>query len=360
MTILYVLLSILLLGILIMVHEWGHFSAARLMKIEVREFSLGMGPKLLGWKSKKHETDFSLRLIPMGGYCAFYGEDDVTGEGQNDPRAFPKQNVWKRFFTVFMGPCMNFILALVVAVICYMTMGTAKPTGQVDLYVNQVMGAGPAWEAGLQDGDRIVSVGVQSMEGVTVDAVLNLFGDWKEGDGPVEVVLGRGEETVVTQVTPYWDETEKKNRIGIILSYVPRSEHITLNFGQSVAAGFSWCVETGKLIFVGLGELFTGKQGMDQVSGPVGVVSMVTELVMDNGLTVWVELMVLLSVNLGVMNLLPIPGLDGSRLLFNLIEGVRGKPVPQKKEALIHTIGLVALLLFMVFLTVKDVIGLFK
>ena len=115
----YILLALLLLAILITVHEFGHFLAARAMKIEVREFSVGMGPKIVGWKSRKYDTDFSIRAIPLGGFCAFYGEDDTTGESKDDPRAFPKQNVWKRLCVIFAGPLMNFVLAFIVATIFF-------------------------------------------------------------------------------------------------------------------------------------------------------------------------------------------------------------------------------------------------
>ena len=118
-----ILWAILLLAILVVVHELGHFLAARLMKIEVREFSVGFGPKLFGWKSRKYETTFAVRAIPLGGYCAFYGEDDVTGESRDDPRAFPKQNVWKRLLVILMGPAMNFVLAFLVAAAFYWTNG---------------------------------------------------------------------------------------------------------------------------------------------------------------------------------------------------------------------------------------------
>ena len=115
----YILLAILLLAILITVHEFGHFLAARAMKIEVRQCAVGMGPKLVKWKSKKYETDFSIRAIPLGGFCAFYGEDDTKGVSKDDPRAFPKQNVWKRLFVILMGPMMNFVLAFVLATVFF-------------------------------------------------------------------------------------------------------------------------------------------------------------------------------------------------------------------------------------------------
>lgn len=360
MTILYVLLSILLLGILIAIHEWGHFMAARLMKIDVREFAIGMGPKLIGWKSKKYETVFSLRLIPLGGFCAFYGEDDVTGEQQADPRAFGKQKVWKRIFTIAMGPLMNFILAIAVAVVCYAAFGIYEPDGTYDLYVKQVMGAGPAYAAGFHDGDVILKVDGVDITGLPQESALSAFSEWKEENGPLTVTVRRGGETADLTVTPEWDEEQQKMVIGVMMTLLARTEHRRLPFGECVTGALSWCAESGSAIIEGLGQLISGRQGIEQVSGPVGVVSMVTELVMDNGMSVWFELLVLLSVNLGIMNLLPIPGLDGSRILFGLLEAIRGKPVEQRREALIHLIGILILFAFMIFLTVKDVVGLFR
>ena len=153
----YIILALLLLAILITVHEFGHFLAARAMKIEVREFAIGMGPKLIGWKSKKYETDFSIRAIPLGGFCAFYGEDDAKGESKDDPRAFPKQNVWKRLFVILMGPVMNFVLAFVVGTVFFWANGVETVTG-IDPYIAEVMAAGPAYSAGIQAKDVVTEI----------------------------------------------------------------------------------------------------------------------------------------------------------------------------------------------------------
>ena len=136
-------MAILLLAILITVHEFGHFLAARATKIEVREFAVGMGPKLIGWKSRKHGTDFSIRAIPLGGFCAFYGEDDTKGISKDDPRAFAKQGVWRRLFVILMGPVMNFVLAFAVATVFFWVNGVSTVTG-IDPYIAEVMAAGPA------------------------------------------------------------------------------------------------------------------------------------------------------------------------------------------------------------------------
>ena len=205
----YIILALLLLAILITVHEFGHFLAARAMKIEVREFAIGMGPKIIGWKSKKYETDFSIRAVPLGGFCAFYGEDDTTGESKDDPRAFPKQNVWKRMFVILMGPMMNLVLAFVVATCFFWANGVEVQTG-VDPYIVEVAAAGPAHSAGLQADDIITEInGVNMLDG-TQTTLFNTIGNWKEGDSPLKMTVRRGEETFETEMTPFWDEEEGK------------------------------------------------------------------------------------------------------------------------------------------------------
>ena len=161
----YIIIAILLLAILIVVHEFGHFIAARLMKIDVREFAVGFGPKLIGWKSKKYETTFAIRLIPMGGYCAFYGEDDATGEWKDDPRIFGKHNVWKRMFVILMGPLMNFVLAFVVATVLIWCTGVTVPTEpeEYDPFIQEVLAAGPAYDAGLKAGDEVTEINGRNM-----------------------------------------------------------------------------------------------------------------------------------------------------------------------------------------------------
>ena len=219
----YILLALLLLAILITVHEFGHFLAARAMKIEVREFAVGMGPKIFGWKSKKHETDFSIRAIPLGGFCAFYGEDDARGISKDDPRAFPKQNVWRRLFVILMGPAMNFVLAFVVATVFFWVNGVNVATG-IDPYIAEVMAAGPAYSAGLQQGDVVTEVNGRNMLDGTMETLLDTIGNWKEGDEPLRMTIRRGEETFETEMTPVWDEQENKMRIGVSIGGIYRTE----------------------------------------------------------------------------------------------------------------------------------------
>jgi len=337
----YVLIGILLLGILVAVHEFGHFIAARISGIEVMEFAVGMGPKLFGWTSKKSGTKFSLRVIPFGGFCAFYGEDDVEGKSKDDPRAYGKQNVWKRIFTVAMGPMMNFVLALVVAFGFFFFLGELVTVPAVDA----LMEGYPAAAAGLLPGDEIIAVdGTSIADTNAVVAALSAGGE-------ADVTIRRGSEKHTFTIIPKWNEEEQRYLIGIKFA----QERVKLDFLTSVKAGWQNCVRAGSAVFDALGSLFT-KEGMEQVSGPVGAVAVVSQAVQANGIDAFLSLLMLISVNLGLMNLLPIPGLDGSRIVFHLIEAVRGKPIKPEREAMVHLIGMVFLLGLMIFFTYKDIV----
>ena len=339
----YVLIGILLLGILIAVHEFGHFIAARICGIEVMEFAIGMGPKLVGWTGKSG-TKFSLRCIPLGGFCAFYGEDDVEGKTKDDPRAYGKQNVWKRIFTVAMGPMMNFVLALLVAFSFFFFVGelVSVPT------VGGLMEGYPAVDAGLLPGDEIIAV-----DGAPISDAYAVIAALGDGGASDVTVLRDGEEHAFT-ITPKWNEDEQRYLIGITFVQA----RVRLDFLTSVKAGWQNCVRAGTAVFDALGSLFT-KEGMEQVSGPVGAVAVVAQEVQANGVDAFLSLLMLISVNLGLMNLLPIPGLDGSRIVFHLIEAVRGKPIKPEREAMVHLIGMVFLLGLMLFFTYKDIVRLF-
>lgn len=359
MSILYVLIAILLLGILVTVHEAGHFFAARMTGIAVTEFAIGFGPKLLGWKSKKHDTAFSLRAIPFGGFCAFVGEDDVDGKYKDDPRAFNRQHVWKRILTVIMGPVMNLVLAFVVAAAFFMISGVGEVTG-LDPFISQVSAAGPAYDAGLKDGDVITSInGVDVLDGTT-DTLLNMIGSYKEGDAPLHMVIRRGEESFETDMTPFWDAEENKYRVGVVISANYRIETRPASFLEALAASWQTCTNAGSAILKALGALVTTGEGLDQTSGPVGVVSMVSQEVQTGGFEAFINLLVFVSINLGVMNALPIPGLDGSRFLFMLVEVIRRKPIAREKEAMVHLAGMLFLFAVMIFFTFRDVLNLFR
>ena len=366
----YILLAILLLAILIVAHEFGHFMAARVMKIDVREFSVGFGPKLAGWKSKKYETTFAIRAIPMGGYCAFYGEDDATGESKDDPRNFGKHNVWKRMFVILMGPMMNFVLAFVVATVMLWCTGVtvAKVPAQYDPFIKEVMASGPAHDAGLKAGDEVLEINGKDMMDGTMETLLNTISSWKEGDGPLNMTVRRNGEILQTSATPVWNEEEQKMQIGVYIGAYIRTETRPVGFFEGFAESGKLCVNAGGAILRALKNLVTKGEGLEDTAGPVGIVSMISSQVegqvkqrgVGAGLNMFTQLLVLISINLGLMNLLPIPGLDGSRLVFGIIEVIRGKPVPPQKEAIVHLVGMGLLLTLMVFFTFRDVMKLFQ
>lgn len=352
MTILYVLLAILLLGILIMVHEFGHFAVARLCGIAVKEFSLGFGPVIWQHKSKKSDTTFSIRPIPMGGYCMFYRDtdDDPNGSTKDDPRNYNKAPVWKRMLSVLAGPGMNFVLAFVVAIALMGVYGAVATTP----VVQEVEAGMPAAEAGLQAGDIFVRVNQTEVENGTVQDVSNAIGA-DASSAPVEItVLRDGQEQTFT-VTPQYDSELERYRVGVTIA----QGYEKMPASSILPSAWSLCKQASVAIVESLGKLFTTGEGLNDAAGPVGVVSLVAQQTQQGGLEIYLYLLVIISINLGLMNLIPIPGLDGSRLIFMIIEAIRRKPVNQKIEAGVHLCGYVLLFGLMIFFTFKDVLRLF-
>ena len=359
MSIIYILLAILLLAILIVIHETGHFCAARALRIPVREFAVGFGPKLVGWKSRKHETAFAVRAIPLGGYCSFYGEDETAQIDRSDPRIFGNHPVWKRLIVILMGPMMNFLLAFVLATGYYWIGGIGTITG-VDPFVSEVTAAGPAYTAGLRAGDVITEINGTSMLDGTIDTLTNTIATWQEGNDPLHLRVERAGETLEMEVTPVWDAEAKRMRIGIMISGRYRVAYTRTNLAGAAGASGELCWDASGAILRALKALVTTGEGFEQTSGPVGIISIVSTEVRTGGFQAFIELMITISMNLGIMNLLPIPGLDGSRLLFGLLEAIRRKPIKPEREAMVNLIGMGLLFAFMIFLTFRDVIHLFR
>ncbi len=352
MTVLYVLLALLLLGILITVHEFGHFASARMCGIPVKEFSIGFGPKLFQWHSKKHETVFSLRPIPLGGYCMFYGDtdDDPDGAQKDDPRSYSNAPVWKRMISVSCGPLMNFVLAFVVAVVLMAAYGVVLSTP----VVADVTAGQPAAQAGLLPGDAFVSVNGVDMQGKSAQDVSDAIGSLGEGQD-VQMTVSREDGQHDLTIHPYYDSEQNRYMIGITI----QSGYSPMPAGSVIPAAWSTCKSASTAILQALGKLFTTGEGLDQTAGPVGVIQLVAQQTQQGGLEIFLYLMVVISINVGLMNLLPIPGLDGSRLVFMIIEAVRRKPVNQRIESIVHLCGYALLLGLMLFFTYKDILRLF-
>ncbi len=351
MTILYILLAILMLGVLIMIHEFGHFAMARLCGIEVKEFSIGFGKQLWG-RTSRRGTQFSLRLIPLGGYCMFYGDtdDDPEGKMKDDPRNYNKAAVWKRMLTVFAGPAMNAILAFVLAVVLMGFFGMNATTPLLDSVVENQ----PAYEAGLRAGDVFVSVGDTQLTNASVNDVSAALSACS-GQEEIPITVMRDGEELSFNITPYFDEENQRYMIGVVI----RQGYERLKVAQVIPAAWELTAESAVAIVQALGKMVTTGEGLDQSAGPVGIVSLVAEETRTGGFPVYLNLAVFISINLGLMNLLPIPGLDGCRLIFLLIEAIRGKPVDQKVEAIIHLLGYALLFALLIFFTFQDVRRLF-
>ena len=301
---------------------------------------MGMGPLLAKWKSRRG-TQFSIRLLPIGGFCQFYGED----EEESDPRAFNNQAVWKRMLTVASGPLMNFAVALLVIVLYMSALGlttTVPRVGEVEPH---------AAEAGLMAGDTLLAV-----NGVDVTDVSTVLTEISGSAGEnVTLHVRRGGEELDVVIEPFYDEEVARYRVGFTFA----QERVRISLLQSIPFSVSYNVESVRLIVQTLKDLVFKGEGVSDVTGPVGTVYVIQEVTQQGGIDIYLELLALISVNLGVMNLLPIPGLDGSRLLFLLVEAVRRKPVRRELEGAIHGAGFILLMALMVALTYKDIMQIF-
>ncbi len=336
----YVLLALLLLGVLIMAHEAGHYFAARACGIEVQEFAMGMGPALVKWKNK-NGTQFSVRVFPIGGFCAFYGEDEAL----DDPRAFNNQKVFKRFLTVLSGPAMNFVVAFVAIVFYLSAIGLFDTVPRV--YAVEEHAA----RAGLMAGDELLRVNGKAIE-ESADVIAAVSAS--EG-AAVTLSVQRGGEEKDVVIAPFYDEEAQRYRVGFTFD----QERVRVPLTASIPFSLQYNAESATLIAKTLKDLVTTGEGVDEVTGPVGTVYVIQEVTQQGGIDVYMQLLSLISVNLGVMNLLPIPGLDGSRLLFLAYEGIRRKPVKREVEGAIHFAGFVLLMGLMAVLTYKDVMQIF-
>lgn len=375
MNLLFILAALLMLGIMVTVHEAGHFMAARMTGIPVQEFSIGFGPKLLSWKSKKHDTQFSLRVFPAGGYCMFYGEDSTDEKAvKEDPRAIGHYAVCRRMITIFMGPMMNFILALVVATALYGMIGEDTKGYYADYPSVAAVdpdGAAAQADTPLQPGDFIIAVNGEDTLGVTEDqtalkltSLLDRYGS--EGN-PLTLTARRNGETFSFQITPRYNEQLGRYLMGVSLLSGYQPVYTPISLFRAVDLGAKYCITAGGAILNSLKNLVTTGAGFDQTSGPVGVVQLIAEETQRSAadsareaVITYGELLVMISVNLGLFNLLPIPGLDGSRILFLLVEGIRRKPISQKLESYIHLTGYVLLLGVMLIMTYRDILRIFR
>ena len=342
MTFVRIIEALLLLSVLVMIHELGHYTAGRLLGFTILEYAIGMGPKIVGFKKKGIE--YNLRALPLGGMCRFYGEDD----GVKDERCFNAQKAWKLFLVILAGPVMNFVLAFVLAVILLLGWGVADES---QIYIQGVNDSSPAQVAGLQAGDRFLTV-----DGKTLASYEDLTGAVAAADAAhMEVVVLRDDREETLVLSDLYNPETGANFMGVTLAYGVKK----VGLGYAIREGAATCWEMAGLVFKSLGMLFTREATLKDMAGPVGIIQLLGQAA-DSGWYMVLNLCTLLSVNLGVFNLFPIPGLDGGRILFILIEWVRGKPVPPEKEGMVHLVGIGLLLILVVVVTFNDVLRLIR
>lgn len=332
--------AIVLFLILIVIHEFGHFIAAKAMGVRVNEFAVGFGPKIIKWG--RGETKYSINLVPLGGYCAMEGEDEESG----DARAFCNKKPWRRLIIVVMGALFNLILGLVLVAITLAPETRFTTTTVASFHENALSS-----QHGLAEGDKIIEV-----DGRKIFTTYDLSYAFSNiDDGAIDITVKRdGKKTDIKDVKFESEEIGGINYLTVDF-YVEGKEKTFTNF---VCHTFDTAVSYCAVVYRSLIDLLTGRYGISAMSGPVGVTAAIGSVAKQNLFNV-LPVMALITINLGLFNLLPFPALDGGRLVFIIFEMIARKPVPQKYEAIVHTVGMALLLLLMLLITVKDVWTLF-
>ncbi|WP_313960844.1 RIP metalloprotease RseP [uncultured Parvimonas sp.] len=333
-----IIIALLVFMVVVVVHEFGHFIFAKRAKIKVNEFSVGMGPKIFG--KQKGETLYSVRALPLGGFCAMEGEDEEEEEQDIDFSQrghFNGATIGGRILTIFAGPFFNFILAFVILFALFGIRGHQTTT------VASIQDNSIAQKYGIEVGDKIVNIGD------------NKINSWKD----IQTSLSKldKEETTIKVIRNGQEKEIKvkfENSNEKVLGVTSKLER---NLFVSIRETFNTFFYFIGTMFDILRQLFTGKVGVGQLSGPIGVVGAISSAA-SNGIYSLLYITAFLSVNLGFINLLPIPALDGGRLVFLFIELILRRPVSRSKEGLIHTIGFIFLMGLILFVSFKDVIRL--
>ena len=351
-TAIYVLLAVVIFGALILIHEFGHYLTARLCGVTVREFALGMGPQIFSCVSKKSGIRYSVRLLIIGGYVSMDGED----EDSENPNAFCNKNVWKRILIIVAGAGMNILLGfLAMLILTTATVagkdGALLPTNVVAEF-NENATSNQMGENGLMVGDRIMTVnGFPVFTGY--DLIYEITNNAYE---PVDMVVVRNDKFYFLNDVKFPTTEENGITFGSYDFKVYGKSPNVLNLGLY---SFNRATSTVKMVYDSLFDLLKGRYGADAVSGPVGTTEVIGEAA-QKGWETLLYLVAVITINLGVFNLLPVPALDGGRLLFLIIELFRGKPIDRNLEGYVHFIGIIILFALMALISVKDIIGLFS
>lgn len=359
-TVFAVLLAILILLAMITVHEFGHYAAGKILRFKINEFAIGFGPKLFRRTSARTGEAFSIRLLPLGGYCAFEGED---AEGEH-PDSFNNKAPWKRIIVLISGPLMNYILAVLLIIICFFSFG------QMLFKVGGVTSAGDEKyaEYSLAEGDLITKIGDRGIY-LTADLMSALNGK-SEGD-IVEFTVIRGGERqtvgIMLRADCDFNNSEETGKIWRALGigtyeaddgysyWNIGTQNCRFGFFETIGRAFTYSFKIAGTIFKVLGELLTGHLGLSSMGGPVTTIKLTSQIA-SQSFQNFLEIAAYIGVNLAVFNLLPIPALDGSKVVFCLIEWIFRKPVPRKIEAVIHAVGFVLILVFAVLIDILQFI----
>ena len=338
-----ILMAILFFGVIIGLHELGHFLSAKLFGVKVNEFSLGMGPAI--FKKQKGETKYALRLLPIGGYVSMEGEDDAS----DDERAFCNKKWWKKFIIVVAGAVMNLILGFIFVIILT-SMDKLIGTTQIHSFYENATSA----QYGLEAGDTI-----KEINGTNIYSSRDIsYALQRDEDGIYDFTVERNGIKVEIPDVHFETKPGENGHNTIVFDFVIVGiEKTPLNV---LSTALLDTVSTARLVWLTLFDLVTGHYGLNDISGPVGTVSIIAEttsqaVATGAGFDTVIYLMALISINIGVFNLLPIPALDGGRLFFIIIEAIRKKPIPAKYEGYIHAAGFALLLLLMVIITFNDI-----
>ncbi len=340
---------ILILGAIILVHEFGHFIFSKLFGVYVYEFSIGMGPKILHYKKKGGETEYCLRLIPIGGFVSLAGEDADDNSKIDKDRKLCNKPVWKRFIIMVAGATFNFLFAFVLLFVMALIYGSTstKPI------VANVSEGYPAYEAGIKAGDRVVSVDGHKTSSWNE---VQLYVQMSDGKNMTFVLEDASKNKREVSVKPMVMEDEEGNKsyvVGISLDTTKKTGLV-----NSFVYACETTVSLYKLMLLTLKQLFMGGVSVKDLSGPVGIYTVVDSQA-KQGLASIMYLTAYLSMNVGVINLIPFPAFDGGKVLFLIIEKIRRKPIKARTEGIINSIGFGLLILLMIYVTLNDILRLF-
>ena len=346
MTLIY---FILILGLVVFIHEFGHFIMAKKNGVYCYEFSLGMGPKIYSFNRKNDETTYSLRLFPIGGYVQMAGEEIEVDEKIPKNRRMQSKTVWQRLSIVVAGVFNNFILGIVLLFLMALFYGSpeTKP------YISTVDKDYNAYKVGIREGDLLTKVNGKKVR--TVDDVMLAFELSKNGEAFKFTVkdTNGNEKNVTVMPTKIKEDTGERYVYGIGLS-----SQINKGFLSSIKYAFVKFASIYRNMFKVIGSLITGRLGVNSLSGPVGIYNVIGEQA-KMGFDNVIYLAAYISINVGFVNLIPFPAFDGGRALFLIIEKIRKKPIDQKVENTIHTVGFALLMILVIVITINDIIRLF-